>query len=136
MLALKSMFVGITSIQRSMGVSSPQVVAWIALAGHMLAPIATMGLKYFPDAPKWLVFSASAVAALSLVILATGQAKKYEMKVDGNKEKDKLLAVFLVSIFLVIGIARYSPELSVVSYFVFCLVPLQRLIRLPFYRIE
>lgn len=129
------MFVGIASIQKSMGVSAPQVVAWIALACHMLVPIVTMGLKYFPEAPKEVIISASTVIALSLVFFVAGSAKKYEMRIEGNKEKDKLLAVFLVSIFLVIGVARYSPELSVVSYLIFCLIPLKRLIGLPIHRV-
>jgi hypothetical protein len=126
------MFVAITSIQRSTDNPFPQLVGWIALAGNIFAPIFSTIQKYSLGISDKNLIAASCVTSMLLILLITNGAEKFSMDVgDGYALKLRIALVLVASTIVFAVISRTLPELSLLAYFAFALLPLQRLLDLP-----
>lgn len=135
MLANKSMFIAVSSIQSSMGNPSPRLVAWIALVGQILAPILMLLKKYFPARQDGVVITTALLVSVVVVLIVAKSIEGYRMKGGSDLvPRIKVGLVLFLSIVGFIGIGSFSPEGSMAAYFAYCCLPLQRLLNLPIVR--
>lgn len=73
----------------------------------------------------------SAIASMLIIMLVTKSASGLSVDIEGDSEvKLKVASVLFISVVILAGIARFSPELSVLAYCAFFFVPLQRLLNI------
>lgn len=132
MLALRSIFVAVVRAQQSVGNPGPRVVAYIALMGICFPPMLAAWRKYLPGSQQQLALPAALVIAFSIAFATASAAKLSSGPIQLNYSMRLRIAaaVFLPAVALLF-IARVSPEIALAAFAVFCLIPLQRLLRLP-----
>lgn len=128
MRSIKALFVSIAEVQLAMGNPFAKLVAWIAIAGQQIVPVFSMLRKY--SDLKSSALGASVLIAGVIAILATRNAN---MRILSSEElpavRLKATVILIVSTLIFVGVAKISPELSLLAYFIFAFSPIDKVFR-------
>ena len=132
MLAINSVYVAITSIQSRDGNPYPWISALIVLAAQLFIPVLFIVKKYGLEGSQGSAVLISVITALSCVYLITRRAAGFEMEFGGEMGvRLKIISCLFVSTIAIVWLARSSPEAALILYFVYAMLPLQKMLRLP-----
>ncbi len=134
MLAIKSLFVALKSIQVHDGNPYPRLTVWIGLAGQLFIPILSVINRYAAGFANETSVALSLATSFIFVIFVTRNLSTSEMKFDGELQlRCKIFFSFFLPLVAFVCIARISPILSLSGYLVYSLIPLQRILKLPLF---
>jgi hypothetical protein len=125
MNAIRALFVAIAGIQVAMSNPFPRLVAWIALTGQLVVPILSVMRKHGVQGANLIVLSAI-IAGLTVVLATRSVALQPLLEEKMPKIKMKVFSVLLLSTLIFVGLARVSPEISIVAYLVFAFLPIKK----------
>ena len=132
MLAIKTMFVAITSIQRKEGNIYPRAVVTVLLSGQLFIPLLMLMRKYISNANNIASLSASIVISIAVIHVITRSASNLRMQ--DNRElglRIKIMVALFVPTVVIAWIARDFPWLSLLIYIAYAILPLRKILNLP-----
>ena len=128
MLAIRTLFVAISTIQTEAENPFPRVTARIALAAQPFVPVFLLLRSVLPSDTGLSTIVVAASISLLLILPPTYSKTIQEVEIDDNWERIKTaIAVLLfASVVPMAVIARYSAGYALATYLVFASLPLQK----------
>lgn len=127
MRAIRELSVAIAGLQVAAGNPFPRLVAWIALAGQLVVPVLSVMEKYIIQGVNVVISAAVISGAVVLPIVRATEIQLFS-SVELPRVKLRVFFVLISTTLIFVGIARVSPELSVLTYVIFALLPIKRVL--------
>lgn len=130
MLAIKSLYVALASIQTERGNPYPRIAILIGLAGQLIVPVFSVFDRYASHVSRGVALLVAGLLSLFVInIVVRSLPEKNLLFIVNTALKVKVFACLLIPTLFFVFVARKSPEASIFLYFLYSILPLKSLLR-------